>query len=148
MSKPPVGMVMAQVKQLQSRTVEKLLKINTDMDSLNAAQLNIIYQLWKEDDITISELSKRTQLANTTLTTMLDRLEHQGQILRCRNAHNRREIRIKLTTKSTAMENQVGEILQTMHHINFAGFSEEEETLMYSFLDRMKKNLETHATQS
>ena len=145
MEKMPVGVVMAQIKQLQSRIIEKMLKENTNMDALNGAQINIIYQLWQEDNITISELSKRTQLANTSLTTMLDRLESHGQIIRCRNDENRREIRIKLTDKAKALKDHGLEILQAMHDINFNDFTLEEENQIYDFLNRIKSNLETYS---
>ena len=147
MQKMPVGLVMVQIKQLQSRIIEKLLKETLSEDSINSAQINIMYQLWEEDDITISELSKRTQLANTSLTTMLDRLEAQGQILRCRNEKNRREIRIKLTEQARNLKDNALDILNTMHGINFNGFTSEEENQMYDFLYRMKSNLETYSTQ-
>lgn len=146
MQQIPVGVVMAQIKQLQSRIIEKMLKENANMNTLNGAQINIIYQLWQEDNITISELSKRTQLANTSLTTMLDRLESHGQILRCRNDENRREIRIKLTDKAKALKDHGSEILQAMHGINFNGFTLEEENQMYNLLNRMKSNLESYST--
>ncbi|MBU3803782.1 MAG: MarR family transcriptional regulator [Candidatus Cellulosilyticum pullistercoris] len=146
MQKMPVGLVMVQIKQLQSRIIEKLLKETLGEASINSAQINIMYQLWNEDNITISELSKRTQLANTSLTTMLERLEAQGQILRCRNDKNRREIRIQLTEHARSLQENTLEILTAMHSINFNGFTLEEEKQMYDFLNRMKSNLETYSS--
>ena len=146
MQKMPVGLVMVQIKQLQSRIIEKLLKETLGEASINSAQINIMYQLWDEDNITISELSKRTQLANTSLTTMLERLEAQGQILRCRNDKNRREIRIQLTEHARSLQENTLEILTAMHSINFNGFTLEEEKQMYDFLNRMKSNLETYSS--
>lgn len=147
MEHAPVGIVMAQIKQLQGRIIEKLLKENETGEAINGAQVNILYQLWQEDDITISELSKRTQLANTSLTTMLDRLENHGQIIRCRNTENRREVRIKLTPQAKNLKQDTHDILTTMHGINFNGFSPEEEQQMYTYLARMKANLESYAVQ-
>ena len=147
MQHPPVGIVMAQIKQLQSRIIEKLLKETQAYDAMNGAQMNILYQLWQKDDITISELSKKTQLANTSLTTMLDRLEQRGQIIRCRNSENRREICIKLTDQAKDLKEHANIILNTMHGINFNGFSDEEKDQMYAYLTRMKNNLENYAAK-
>ena len=147
MQHPPVGIVLAQIKQLQSRIIEKLLKETQAYDAMNGAQMNILYQLWQKDDITISELSKKTQLANTSLTTMLDRLEQRGQIIRCRNSENRREIRIKLTDQAKDLKEHANIILNTMHGINFNGFSDEEKDQMYAYLTRMKNNLENYAAK-
>lgn len=141
MSDMPVGILLAQIKQLQSRIIEKKLKACT-CHELNGSQINILYQLWLEDNITISQLSARTNLANTTLTTMLDRLEKQGQIIRHRNENNRREIRIQLTDSAKNLQQESNLVLKEMHAINFKGFSNEEENLVYSLLIRMKQNLE------
>lgn len=141
MSDMPVGILLAQIKQLQGRIIEKKLKTRTSQD-LNGSQINILYQLWLEDNITISQLSTRTNLANTTLTTMLDRLEKQGQIIRQRNENNRREVKIQLTDSAKKLRQESNLVLKEMHAINFKGFSNEEEDLMYSLLLRMKQNLE------
>ena len=141
MSDMPVGILLAQIKQLQGRIIEKKLKTSTSQD-LNGSQINILYQLWLEDNITISQLSTRTNLANTTLTTMLDRLEKQGQIIRQRNENNRREVKIQLTDSAKKLRQESNLVLKEMHAINFKGFSNEEEDLMYYLLLRMKQNLE------
>ena len=141
MSDIQVGILLAQIKQLQGRIIEKKLKTRTSQD-LNGSQINILYQLWLEDNITISQLSARTNLANTTLTTMLDRLEKQGQIIRQRNENNRREVKIQLTDSAKKLRQESNLVLKEMHAINFKGFSNEEEDLMYSLLLRMKQNLE------
>ena len=137
----PVGILFSQIKQLQGRIIEKKLK-NYNSQDLNGSQINILYQLWLEDNITISQLSTRTNLANTTLTTMLDRLEKQGQIIRQRNENNRREVKIQLTDSAKKLRQESNLVLKEMHAINFKGFSNEEEDLMYSLLLRMKQNLE------
>lgn len=147
MEKMPLGAVMSQIKQLQTRLIEKMIRENTTTQYLNGPQINIIYQLWLEDNISISELSKRTQLANTSLTTMLDRLERQGQIKKYRNEQNRREIKVALTSNALAIKESIIHVLTTMHGINFNGFTIEEEAQVYRYLERIKHNLESYSTQ-
>ncbi|MEG0766933.1 MAG: MarR family transcriptional regulator [Clostridia bacterium] len=143
----PVGVLIAQIKQLQGRSIERLLKRRQGLEGLNAAQLNILYQLWLEDDINISELSRRTKLANTTLTTMLERLEKQGQLRRIQNAENRREIHVCLTAKSGDMQADYQELIETMQQVNFAGFAPTEEAALRDYLERMRHNLEKFAKE-
>jgi len=138
----PVGIVIAQIKQLQARHVSRLIKEQIGSHSLNGAQFNILYELWREDDITISELSYRTKLANTTLTTMLDRLEKMGYITRKSNPNDRREIRIILKEECEELKDQYSEISRIMQSVNFKGFTEEEEKQLRGYLDRIKHNLE------
>ena len=61
----PVGIRIAQIKFLQGRIFRQLLREYAGTD-LNGSQINIIFVLWQEDDITISQLSQRTNLAKTT----------------------------------------------------------------------------------
>lgn len=138
----PVGIVIAQIKQLQARHISRLIKEGIGSDSLNGPQFNILYELWREDNITISELSNRTKLANTTLTTMLDRLEKMGYIIRKPNPEDRRAIRVMLQKQSKELETKYEEVCMIMHNVNFKGFTEEEEKQLHGYLDRMKQNLE------
>ncbi|MEG1457769.1 MAG: MarR family transcriptional regulator [Acetivibrio sp.] len=140
----PVGIDILQIKQLQARNLQKLLHEEVDIEEINQGQINILYQLWKKDNITISELSKSTNLANTSLTTMLERLERQGYLMRVNNPKNRREIRLILTDKCKEREDKYTQVIEVMQRVNFNGFSEEEEKQMRSYLERMRNNLENY----
>ena len=136
----PIGIRIAQIKFLQGRIFQQLLKKYSDTD-LNSAQTNIIFVLWQEDDITISELSQKTNLAKTTLTSMLDRLETSGFLTRLPNPSNRREIKIRLTEKSSSLKDGCLQAFNEMSKINFNGFSEAEKEGLLSGLDKLYTNL-------
>lgn len=68
------GFLISQVKQIGSRAFDRLLA-QENVDAFNGAQGKILYVLWQEDCLPIVELSRRVGLANTTLTSMLDRME-------------------------------------------------------------------------
>lgn len=144
----PIGIILQHIKQLQTRNIEHMLRENEKTKDLNFPQLSILYQLWKKDNITISELSKRTRLAKTTLTSMLERLEKQGYLQRISNPENRREIRVVVSEKSRQFEDSYVNILSIMQKVNFKGFSEVEETQMRSYLERMRQNLEAFEQES
>ena len=80
-SKSNGGFLISKVKQVQGRVFEKLLT-EYGVDAFNGAQGRILFVLWGEDGIPISDLSEKTGLAKTTLTGMLDRLEVSGHIRR------------------------------------------------------------------
>ena len=92
------GFLVSQLKQIQGRVFEKLLRAN--VNEFNGAQGRILYVLWQEDSVPIVELSKKTGLAKTTLTSMLDRMEESGLIRRNYDPVDRRQIRITLTEKA------------------------------------------------
>lgn len=70
------GFLISQIKQLQGRVFEKMLK-ESGVDAFNGAQGRILYVLWEHERLTISEIGRLTSLANT-LTSMLDRMEEGG----------------------------------------------------------------------
>ena len=96
------GHVLAKIHHLSGRIFSKLLK-EYGVEDINPAQGRILFPLWKEDGISIQELSARTALGKSTLTRMLDRLEAEGQIRREGSPRDRRKILIFLTDKNRAM---------------------------------------------
>ena len=76
------GVLISQIKQIQGRIFGKLLT-EAGVDEFNGAQGRILYVLWQQENLPIVELSRRTGLAKTTLTSMLDRMEGLGHITRC-----------------------------------------------------------------
>jgi DNA-binding MarR family transcriptional regulator len=67
--------------------------------------------LHEGDQITSSELGKRTELDSATLTGILDRLEAAGFIERKSNPDDRRSICIHLTKKGKAMAQETNRVI-------------------------------------
>lgn len=138
--KVPMAIRISQIRLLQGRIFESILKSHSNI-TLNAAQIHILFYLWKEDGISISELSKRTELAKTTLTSMLDRLEQSGWVKRESNPNNRREIKVVLSDTAFEAEEECNEMFQKMMEINFSGFEEQEKEELNQYLARIYQNL-------
>lgn len=143
-NKEPIGIYIAKIKLLQERIFGNLL-VENGIEVFNSAQSRILFILWLEDNITISELSKRTGLAKTTLTSMLDRLEHQGQLKRVMSTDDRRSIRIILTEKAQSLKDQYETARDTMKKINFKGFSQDEIEDFEDKLIKILNNLSEYA---
>ena len=74
------GFLVTKIKQLGDRIFEKILS-EKNIDAFNGAQGRILYVLWQKDGISIRSLSTKCGLAITSLTTMLERMENQGQTM-------------------------------------------------------------------
>lgn len=135
------GYLISQIKQVSGRIFEKML-INAGIDEFNGAQGRILYVLWQNDDIPIVELSKKTGLAKTTLTSMLDRMEAANLIARKFDAKDRRQIRIILTNEAKALSDKYEEVSEKMTDVYYAGFSQEEIVLLENTLKRVLNNLQ------
>ena len=137
------GFLISQIKHLSGRIFEKIL-INANVDAFNGAQGRILYVLWQEDEIPIVELSKKTGLAKTTLTSMLDRMESAGLIVRVFDKSDRRQIRISLTKTARALSGEYDNVCRKMNEIFYAGFSDEEIMGFENTLRRILRNLENN----
>lgn len=140
MKKTNGGFLISKIKQIQDRVFGRLL-VQHGIDQFNGAQGRILHVLWNADNVPISELAKKTGLAKTTLTSMLDRLEGSGYLRRRNNADDRRIINIKLTDKAAAMRAEYDAVSENMKDIFYKRFSENEIEEFETYLDRILGNL-------
>jgi len=126
---------MSQIKHLSGRVWERLLR-ECNIDAFNGAQGRILYVLWEYEKLTITEIGRLTSLANTTLTSMLDRMEIAGLIERIPNKKNRRQIFIIVTAKAKEYQEKYNWLADKMNGIFYQGF---DETEIYEFEDKLKK---------
>lgn len=134
------GFLISKVKQIQGRVFERLLA-ECGIREFNGAQGRILFVLWNGDNIPISELSEKTGLAKTTLTSMLDRMEKSGHIQRQYDLADRRTVRIKLTEKAKKLRGQYEEASAEMSEIFYRGFEDEEILAFEAALGRVLENL-------
>ncbi len=134
------GFLIAKIHQLSNRIFTKKLK-EYGLDELNSAQGRIMFVLWREDNISIHELSKKTQLSKSTLTSMLDRLEKAGFIKRVHSSKDRREIIIKLTEKNISLQDKYVDVSKEMTKLFYNKLSEVEIDEFENYLKRILDNL-------
>ena len=113
-----------------------------NIDAFNGAQGSLLYILWQEDGIPIRELSRRSGLAVTSLTGMLDRMEAVGLIYRDRGDKDRRKILIFLTDNARSLEKDYNGVTEEIENIYYKGFSEEEIDQCEKYLQRIFHNVE------
>ena len=135
------GFLISRIKQTGTRLFDRMLA-EADIDAFNGAQGRILYVLWQQDGITISQLSAQTSLANTTLTSMLDRMESSGLIRREASPKDRRALLICLTEKARALQTDYDRISQQMNQLYYQGFTEVEIRQLEGYLQRILDNLE------
>jgi DNA-binding MarR family transcriptional regulator len=67
-------------------------------------QFSLLAFLWKQDGLSQTELSEKSQIDRATMVGLLDRLEDERMVKRERHASDRRAWRICLTEKGRALE--------------------------------------------
>lgn len=134
------GFYISQIKQIGGRLFEKILA-QENIDEFNGAQGKILYVLWQKEAVSIAELSQKTGLANTTLTSMLDRMANAGLVERTPDPQDRRKFRIVLTQKARGLQGKYMEVSQKMNEIYYKGFSDEEIIETEAYLSRILDNV-------
>ena len=138
--KTQAGFLISQIKLIGGRVFEKILA-KENISDFNGAQGKILYVLWERDKISIIELSKAVGLANTTLTSMLDRMEEAGLIKRFPDPEDRRKNLIALTDKARGLREKYEQVSQEMNEVYYKGFSEGEIAEFEMYLQRVLKNV-------
>lgn len=135
--------LVSQIKQLSDRTFQKMLK-ESGIEDLNCPQGRILSVLWQEDNLSISELSQRTSLAKTSLTTMLDRLVERDYINRVFDDLDRRQVKIMLTEKAKSLNREYERVCERMTEVLYRGLRDDEITQLENGLVKVLGNLENY----
>lgn len=135
------GFLITRIKQVGGRIFERILT-QKNIDAFNGSQGRILYVLWQQDGIPISELSRETGLAMTTLTGMLDRMEKSGLVRRNRSDTDRRKILIYLTENSKTLKDDYNDVTKEISDIYYKGFSEDDILQFEVYLRRILANVE------
>ena len=137
------GFLIAKIHHLAGRIFAK--KLQEHQIEINPAQGRIMFVLWEKDGIAINELAKKTSLAKSTLTSMLDRLEEAGHVVREPSDEDRRKILIKRTEKDRAWQKTYVQVSKEMSELFYAGFSGDEIDAFEAYLSRVLDNLSANA---
>ncbi|HHW61848.1 MAG TPA: MarR family transcriptional regulator [Syntrophomonadaceae bacterium] len=110
----------ATMKKIEKHIAEFLAQYGVTM-----TQSFILFSLLENDGSTLTEIGLRAQIDNSSLTTMVDKLEKEGLVERRLSTQDRRVVTLYLTDKGRKLAQQVfqaGEsyndmIAESIHHI-------------------------------
>jgi len=134
------GFIIAKIHQIANRIFNKMLK-DYGLEELNSGQGRVLFALWQKDDVSIRELSMKTQLTKSTLTTMLDRLENAGFLKRGFDMDDRRIIKVILSENSKRLQKKYLEVSKKMTEVFYGTLTEEEIDEFEDYLRRILDNL-------
>lgn len=137
------GFLVTRIKQVSGRLLERMLAAK-GVDAFNGPQGRILFVLWQKDGVPMSELSRQTGLATTSLTSMIDRMEESWLVRRERTTTDRRKVLIYLTDEARGLERDYDEVSDEMNAIFYEGFSEAEAEQLDAYLNRVLANIEAH----
>lgn len=134
------GTLISQVKQLQDRAFNKILK-EEGIYEFNGQQGRILFALWKNEKLSLIELSRRTSLAKTTLSAMVERMKNEGLLIVEGSKEDKRSLVIYLSGKTLSLEGKINRATKKISDIFYKDFSEEEANELDRLLGKVKENL-------
>ena len=135
------GFYISRTKQVNTRLLNKFLA-QKNITAFNGEQGRILHVLWENDGISNRELSKKSGLAMSSLTTMLERMEEKKLLERRVDENDKRKILIFLTDYAKSLKSEYDEISDKMTEISFEGISNEERLAFEATLEKVLYNFE------
>ena len=135
------GFYISRIKQINTRLLNKLLA-QKNITAFNGEQGRILHVLWENDGISNQELSKRSGLAMSSLTTMLERMEEKNLLTRKGCPKDKRKCLLFLTDYANSLKKEYDEISDKMTKLSFEGISEDERLAFEKTLENILHNLE------
>ena len=130
------GFYISRIKQINTRLLNKLLA-QKNITAFNGEQGRILHVLWENDGISNQELSKRSGLAMSSLTTMLERMEEKNLLTRKGCPKDKRKCLLFLTEHANSLKKEYDEISDKMTKLSFEGISEDERLTFEKTLENI-----------
>jgi DNA-binding MarR family transcriptional regulator len=108
---------------------------------LTPCQFEVLMVLWEEEGILLSELGRRVSRDGPTITGVVDRMEKKLLVKRKRDSHDRRAVRVVLTSKSKGMKEQLSATKKRVLQKIARNLSIKEIASLESVLVKMMKNM-------
>lgn len=119
-------------------------KLNKEA-GLTGPQLVLMQAIRELDEVTIRQLSHHTNMSQATATTILDRLEKRGLIVRVRSVQDKRKVHAHLTLEGSATLQKAPTPLQDNFIIQFERLAKWEQTLLVSSVQRISAMMKANS---
>ncbi len=111
------------------------------IDGLAPSHGDILFVLDRKGPITMQDLARRTLKDKSTVSTVINRLEALGYIVKEKDAADGRYANLTLTPKADRLRPVLYGISKKMNAKLFEGFTEDEKQTLFRLMEKMYGNL-------
>jgi DNA-binding MarR family transcriptional regulator len=129
------------------RAVDLHSKVLLKKHGLTGPQLLVLHEIGKSNELIVTEIAKQISLSQATVTTILDRLEQQGFIVRKRGQSDKRKVYIEASEKTKDILASRPSLLQADFIDRFDRLKDWEQTLLLSSLQRIASMMESEGLE-
>ncbi len=127
------------------RAIDLYSKKLSKESGLTSPQLIVMQEIYNNDDVMVKDIASHINLSSATVTSILDRLEALGYVVRERSQIDKRKVGVRLTESGASAFNNAPTLLQE-HFINrFESLDEWEQTQLVSTMQRIAKMMDAEA---
>lgn len=98
------------------RNIHQLFKAELAPFGVTPGQYAVLRCLWDEDAQTARKLAERLALDGSTITGILDRMEHKGLIVKLTDPKDRRAMQVTLTEQGRKLEEPLSQAIIDANH--------------------------------
>ncbi|WP_026317858.1 MarR family winged helix-turn-helix transcriptional regulator [Algicola sagamiensis] len=128
--------VLMSIRQI-IRAIDLHSKKLSKESGLTGPQLILMRSIRELGDVTIKELSNKTNMSQATATAILDRLERNGYVIRVRSTTDKRKVHAQLTEEGRHLLAKAPLPLQQSFINKFQKLEEWEQSLLLSSVQRI-----------
>ncbi|WP_309235601.1 MarR family winged helix-turn-helix transcriptional regulator [Streptomyces sp. TRM64462] len=133
----PISLALARVARLHRIAAGRFLKAA----GLYPGQELVMMYLWDSGPVRQSELIKALEVDPSTVTKMLQRLEHGGYVRRSPDPADRRAVLVEATPGSCELHNAVASAWTDLEEHTLAGLGPEERAELAALLGKVEDGL-------
>lgn len=111
-------------------------KLNKET-GLTTAQLLVLQYIAQQEDVMVKDIARRINLSSATVTSILDRLEPRGLVLRQRSTIDKRKVGLRVTEAGLIAINGAPTPLQEHFITRFETLAEWEQTQLVATMQRL-----------
>ena len=126
--------------RLNFHSISQMIEAEMEPLGLTASQWHPIAIIGLEKANTPASVARTAEVDTGAMTRTLDRLEKKGFLKRRRSTNDRRVVELELTEKGHTVTEKLMPAVSRALNAHLKGFTNEETTLLISFLQRMQQN--------
>jgi len=130
----PDEMPLAQLFANACRLATWRLRIHIEKIGIHSGQGRVLVHLHKQDNIPQWKIARAMHASPSAITSILQRMERDGWIIRTRDSKDQRMVRIRLSAKARALEEEIETTFTQIEEEISSIYTEEERAILRNLL--------------
>jgi DNA-binding MarR family transcriptional regulator len=144
----PHDMPLAQLFANVCRLATVRLRSHIERIGLHSSQGRVLVHLHQQDDVPQWRIARAMNTSPAAMTSILQRMERDGWITRRRDPHDQRTVRIKLSEKAKALEDDVRAAFMQIEEEMSSAYTDEEKRELHHLLLKLHDKFSAHEDES